>query len=128
MQSFRGIRPVSRSKYRFAFSSFSSAFFRLLPFRLLGFNVKRDLAIPKDHPAYEGHFPGNPLLPGVVLLAEAMAALGAMERNVENAKFLAPVTPGMPLTLSHETLQSGGLRIEIESPQGLVATATLSAP
>jgi len=89
--------------------------------------MKRSLVIAADHPAYAGHFPGNPLLPGVVLLAEAMAAIGAAQHTVENAKFLAPVTPGMALTLSHEMLASGSVRIEIASPQGIVATATLSA-
>ena len=90
--------------------------------------MKKSLVIATDHPAYAGHFPGKPLLPGVVLLAEAMAALGTPQHSIENAKFLSPVTPGMPLTLSHEALASGGLRVEIESPQGLVATATLSPP
>jgi len=90
--------------------------------------MKKSLVIASDHPAYAGHFPGKPLLPGGVLLAEAMAAIGAPQHNIENAKFLSPVTPGMPLTLSHEALASGGLRVEIESPQGLVATATLSPP
>ena len=90
--------------------------------------MKRDLVIAPDHPAYAGHFPGNPLLPGVVLLAEAMAAIGATRHTVESAKFLSPVTPGMALTLRDEASESGVLRVEIASPQGLVATATLSPP
>lgn len=96
---------------------------------MLSFNkVKTSLAIAKDHPAYEGHFPGHPLLPGVVLLAEAMAALGASDWSVDNAKFLRPVEPGAPLTLSHEKLDSGAVKFEIESPRGIVATGVLSKP
>ena len=88
--------------------------------------MKQKLAIAKDHPAYEGHFPGRPLLPGVVLLAEAIAALKGDGWSVDNAKFLRPVEPGMPLTLVEETLDNGTVRFEIESPDGVVATGVLS--
>jgi 3-hydroxymyristoyl/3-hydroxydecanoyl-(acyl carrier protein) dehydratase len=90
-------------------------------------DVKTGLPIPKEHPAYDGHFPGHPMLPGVVLLAEAMAALDKREWNVDNAKFLQPVAPGTALTLSHEET-AAGLRFEIESAGGVVATAQLSRP
>lgn len=90
--------------------------------------MKQSLAIAKDHPAFEGHFPGHPLLPGVVLLAEAMAALDAGDWSVDNAKFLLPVEPGTPLTLTHEALASGAVRFEIESPGGVVASGVLSKP
>lgn len=90
--------------------------------------MKRMLPIANDHPAYDGHFPGNPLLPGVVLLAEAMAALDKPDWNVDNAKFLQPVAPGTALTLSHEATATGGVRFKIESAAGVVATAQLSSP
>ena len=59
--------------------------------------------VPVDHPAFAGHFPGNPLLPGVALLAYAQEALLAdpdvapwlADGVALNAvKFLAPVRPG----------------------------------
>jgi len=88
--------------------------------------VKRTLEIAKDHPAYDGHFPGRPLLPGVLLLAEAIAALNGNGWSIDNAKFLMPVEPGTPLTLVEEALDSGGVRFEIESPRGVVATGVLA--
>ena len=88
--------------------------------------MKAKLDIPREHPAYEGHFPGHPVLPGVVLLAEAMAALGKAGWNVDTAKFLMPVEPGTLLTLEHHALESGGVRFEIASPAGVVATGVLS--
>ncbi len=49
-----------------------------------------------DHPSLAGHFPGNPVVPGVVLLDEVLACLppGA---TLVTAKFTAPVAPGMAI-------------------------------
>jgi 3-hydroxymyristoyl/3-hydroxydecanoyl-(acyl carrier protein) dehydratase len=73
------------------------------------------LSIPADHPAYAGHFPGRPLLPGVALLAEVLEAalrspqltarIGPSPR-LARVKFLAPITPGVSggeLTLRFDT-------------------------
>ena len=63
--------------------------------------LSRRIAIPVDHPAFAGHFPGQPLLPGVVLLAEALEvllreapAVAGTQPRVKAVKFLAPVRPG----------------------------------
>ncbi len=90
------------------------------------------LVIARDHPAFRGHFPGRPILPAVVLLAEAIAAVkassgrGAEAWVVSNAKFVEPVEPGAALTLSQEILASGAIRFEIRGDGGIVAHGTLS--
>jgi len=66
--------------------------------------------VPRDHPALPGHFPGHPIVPGVVLL-ELMEALlahnGYGVLGCPQVKFLVPVAPQTPLTLraviSHRT-------------------------
>ena len=56
--------------------------------------------IPLDHPCFPGHFPGQPILPGVLLLARVMSLAQARlartsdECTVYNVKFLATVVPG----------------------------------
>ena len=70
--------------------------------------ASRKVEIAVDHPAFDGHFPGQPVLPGVALLAEVLeAALGepalaaciGSEPRLAVVKFLAPVGPGTTLAI-----------------------------
>jgi 3-hydroxyacyl-[acyl-carrier-protein] dehydratase len=86
------------------------------------------LPLPSDHPALEGHFPGHPIYPGVVLLDAAIGAIeahfGASVRGLPAAKFLAPVRPGMSLML-HAERGNGDIRFEVSTADGArVATGT----
>ncbi len=82
------------------------------------------LHIAADHPAYAGHFPGHPILPGVVLLDCALHALEswALENwqgdaagcgQIKSAKFHSPVTPGDALVLHASTAMGSEFRFEI---------------
>jgi 3-hydroxymyristoyl/3-hydroxydecanoyl-(acyl carrier protein) dehydratase len=91
------------------------------------------LLVPCDHPAFEGHFPGRPIVPGVVLLAEALAALqaatdsAASDWRVQSAKFTRPVGPGARLSLSLQEERPGRVRFEIRAGDHAVASGTLAA-
>ena len=75
------------------------------------------LVFMPDHPAFAGHFPGAPIVPGVLLLDAALHAFtaetGAAATTIASAKFLYPVAPGEPLTLSLQRSATGSVRFEI---------------
>ncbi len=77
-----------------------------------------------NEPFFQGHFPGHPVMPGV-LIVEAMAQTGGMMlmdevedpaskvvyfMSIDNVKFRRPVIPGDQLRFELEMLQFRGKR------------------
>ena len=58
-----------------------------------------------DHPAAQGHFPGNPVIPGALLLSETVQAVAAAleielsQCRIGTAKFLSAARPGDRVTI-----------------------------
>ena len=59
------------------------------------------------HPATVGHFPGNPIVPGALLLAAVLDAVGGGPAaalapfQIRSAKFLSPARPGDRLVIRY---------------------------
>ncbi len=54
--------------------------------------------IPADHPSLPGHFPGEPLVAGVLILDEVLSVLREWQKDCEltvirTVKFLQPLRP-----------------------------------
>jgi len=91
--------------------------------------------IGADHPAFDGHFPGLPILPGVVLMSLVLQAvheqpawqqrLGATP-VIDAVKFLAPVRPGCTLRVALAALGQG-LGFEVWDGARCVARGKLVA-
>jgi 3-hydroxymyristoyl/3-hydroxydecanoyl-(acyl carrier protein) dehydratase len=84
------------------------------------------LHIQPDHPAFAGHFPGTPIVPGVVLLDEILHALSvdtglvATDWLISSVKFMSPLNPGESAMIQYEHTNNGGIKFELlhEGMQG----------
>jgi 3-hydroxyacyl-[acyl-carrier-protein] dehydratase len=90
--------------------------------------------VPTAHPAFPGHFPGRPIVPGVVLLdqailfAEKLSGREAAHWQVGNAKFLSPVGPAETLVFSLQPTPRGAITFTVKSGDRAVASGSLTPP
>lgn len=90
------------------------------------------IEIPHDHPAFAGHFPKFPVLPGAVLLDEALQAIERARGidleywRISSVKFLDVIRPGDAMRLEHTAPQSGVIRFTIHAANRVVASGILS--
>jgi len=101
--------------------------------------------VSMSDPILQGHFPGHPILPGVVQV-EAMAQAGVVLAHlsglfdpelhhcffvgIQEAKFRAPVVPGEVLTIEIKALRLGRLSKlsgEIRAGEQIKSSATFTA-
>lgn len=81
--------------------------------------VAAECALPEQSPVFEGHFPGHPILPGVLMI-EAMAQTGgwlvmarlgftrmAFLASVKEAKMRRFLEPGQPIRVEANLLHEG---------------------
>jgi 3-hydroxymyristoyl/3-hydroxydecanoyl-(acyl carrier protein) dehydratase len=88
---------------------------------------------PIDHPAADGHFPGNPIIPGAVLLSEiARAVSDRLDApaffQVRSAKFLHPVRPGDRMQIQYSRDARGEIRFTCAVGGRPVLTAQMACP
>src|ERR1700747_191155 len=78
------------------------------------FEVRR--VISADHPSLPGHFPGMPVVPGVVILDEVRSAWLEWRKDceltgIQAVKFVAPLKPEQAFTICFSTGDDGGKEV-----------------
>lgn len=88
------------------------------------------------HPTAAGHFPGNPIIPGAVLLdavlcvVRAQPGLDATCAAIPTAKFLHPVRPGDTLSIALQATSHAVVKFEcrVAGQIALIGTLRLTPP
>lgn len=85
--------------------------------------------VSADHPCLPGHFPSEPIVPGVLLLDEVLYLLSSEARHwrVERVKFHHIVRAGEPLTLLAQRRADGSYGFEVLNERQIVCTGLLLA-
>ncbi len=87
----------------------------------------RELRIPADHPCLPGHFPGRPLIPAVIILQHAAAALtdafcDCRISGIPQVKFLSPLAPDETAQMVLKRTAAGTVRFDCAVGERLIAT------
>ena len=89
-------------------------------------------ALAADHPCLPGHFPGRPLVPGVVLLDRVIDAVEALHGpliglRLPQVKFLRPLLPEQSAQIELDTLGAARWRFRVLHAGELLASGEIVA-
>lgn len=91
----------------------------------------RTLSVERDHPALPGHFPGAPVVPGVVLLSHVLSEVATQlpqirVNGIKKLKFLRMLFPAQTFSVELAAPTVGSLRFKCWQNGALLAEGNLS--
>ncbi|WP_455210579.1 hypothetical protein [Kaarinaea lacus] len=87
--------------------------------------------INDQHPSLPGHFPGNPVVPGVVILDEIITALAQWQpqlhiKGFSTVKFLRPLLPNEPFSVEFNHSKTNRMKFECKKSQTVFASGLIN--
>ena len=92
---------------------------------------ERIVTVDAEHPALPGHFPGHPVVPGVVMLGEIMNAIREMAHEelefvgMPSVKFMSPLKPGESLRITLTNRGDGAMEFTCATATRSIASGCL---
>src|SRR5262245_37253917 len=95
-------------------------------------SIERTLTITKDHPALPGHFPGHPVVPGVLVLDEVIETLkhrygdALIVTGLPAVKLSSPLKPEEVLLIAIESEDAETAAFTCRVGSRLIASGSIS--
>ncbi len=85
-------------------------------------DYKIEVELLQDHPIYEGHFPGQPVVPGVCTLTIIRECIGKILSksvsfaSIKECKYVSALIPeeGMKIIINLTLAADGGVKVVVE--------------
>ena len=92
-------------------------------------NHRSDTLVSTQHPSLAGHFPGNPVVPGVVILDEVIGALQQWQPQWQvggfvSVKFLSPLLPEQNFSIELQQHKPARVKFKCLRQQSIDKQAT----
>ena len=95
-------------------------------------STRTPLCIPATHPSLPGHFPGQPVVPGVVILDAVQRAIEAASGELPalklpQVKCMQPLLPGEDALIEIDATATGRWRFRVLRGDTLIASGEIAA-